>query len=327
MTKLSRLFPVPGAPGLAIPFATVGTMMFGSRADEAESRRIVDRALDSGIGFFDTADAYNAGESERILGRALKGRRDRALVATKVGYGKDDQGSEEGTSRSAILRAIDLSLQRLGMDCVDVYYLHRPDPKAPVAESLETMAGLVRAGKTRHFAISNYGAWQTYEILDLCDRHGWPRPVMTQMIYNLLLRQIELEYVSLCRHRGLHLTVYNPLAGGLLTGKYTSLQDEQHGSRFVSNEMYRKRYWTPRMLAGAQGLQRIADRYGLPLTHLALGWTTQHGKVDSILLGPSSEAQLRDCLAAGEKELPEEAMRDIDAFLLEFEGTNASYAR
>jgi aryl-alcohol dehydrogenase-like predicted oxidoreductase len=326
MNPFTQRSTIPGT-GLSIPFATVGTMMFGSRADEAESRRIVDTALDRGIDFFDTADSYNAGQSERILGRVLKGRRDGVLVATKVGYAKDEQGREEGISAAAIRRAIDLSLQRLGMDYVDVYYLHRPDAETPVAESLETMAGLVRAGKIRHFAISNYGAWQTYEILDLCDRNGWPLPAMTQMIHNLLLRQIELEYVPLCRHRGLHLTVYNPLAGGLLTGKYTSLHDEQRGSRFVDNEMYRRRYWTERMFSGAQALQRIASAYGMTLTHLALNWIAQQGKVDSILLGPCSQAQLLDCLAAGENPIPADALRDINAFLLEFDGTNACYAR
>ena len=326
MNPLTRRSTLPGTD-LAIPLVTVGTMMFGSRADEAESRRIVDTAIDHGIGFFDTADAYNTGESERILGRLLKGRREAALVATKVGYAKDEHGHEEGISRAAIRRAIDLSLQRLGMDCVDIYYLHRPDPEAPVSESLETMAELVRAGKIRHFAISNYGAWQTYEILELCDRHGWPRPVMTQMIYNLLVRQIELEYVPLCRYRGLHLTVYNPLAAGLLTGKYTSLQDERRGGRFVDNEMYRKRYWSERLLQGARGLQRLAAAHGMTLTHLALNWIAQQGKADSILLGPSSQAQLLDCLAAGEHPIPAEALREINAFLAEFEGTNASYAR
>ncbi len=326
MNRFAQTSVIPGTT-LAVPFATVGTMMFGSRADAAESRRIVDCALDHGIGFFDTADSYNAGESERLLGQALRGRRERALVATKVGYGKDDQGHEEGLSRPAILRAIDQSLARLGVDYVDVYYLHRPDPRVPVAESLETMAGLVRAGKIRAFAISNYGAWQTYEILELCDREGWPRPAMTQMIYNLLVRQIEFEYVKLCRRRNLHLTVYNPLAGGLLTGKYASLQDESRGTRFAGNEYYRKRYWSERMLAGARALQRIAVEHGLSLTHMALAWLAQQGTVDSILLGPGSLAQLEDCLRAGEITLPEEVMRRIAAFWTEFEGTNACYAR
>jgi len=317
----------PVGTALPVPCATVGTMMFGSRADEAESRRIVDAALDRGVGFFDTADAYNGGESERILGRALKGKRDQAIVATKVGYGKGEDGNEEGTSAAAILRAIDLSLDRLGMDYVDVYYLHRPDPTAPVQESLETMAKLVQTGKIRHVAISNYGAWQTYEILEMCDRHGWPRPVMTQMIYNALVRQIEAEFVSLCRARELHLTVYNPLAGGLLTGKYTSLRDEKKGGRFVDNTMYRNRYWSERMLNGALTLQQVADDCGMTLTHLALNWIAQQGRADSILLGPSSAAQLLDCLAAGESSLSEDDLAAIDRALSDFDGTNACYAR
>ncbi len=313
--------------GLQIPFATVGTMMFGGRADAAESRRIVDAALERGIDFFDTANMYNDGESERILGKILAGRRDQAIVATKVGYGKNAHGAEEGTSRAAVLRAIDMSLDRLGMDYVDVYYLHRPDKNAPIEETLSALVELIKEGKIRHFGLSNFGGWHTLEVLNLCERNGWPRPVMSQMILNLLVRQIEFEYTRLCEAKQLHLTVYNPLAGGLLTGKYTTLQDEAKGGRFVGNAMYRGRYWSQRMLDGALGLQRIADDCGMPLTHLALCWCAQRGYVDSILLGPSSCNQLLDCLEAGEKAIPDEAMAQIDSFLLDFDGSNACYAR
>jgi len=312
---------------LDVPFATLGTMMFGSRADEAESRRIVDMALERGIHFFDTADMYNDGESERILGRALAGCRDRAVVATKVGYGKDAAGKEEGISREAILRAIDLSLERLGMDHVDIYYLHRPDRETPIEESLATLVELIQAGKIRHFGISNFGAWQSLEILDLCDRNGWPRPVMSQMIGNLLVRQIEFEYTRFSKAKGLHLTVYNPLAGGLLTGKYASLQDEERGGRFVGNKGYRRRYWSRRMLDGTLALQKIAYTCGLPLTHLALTWVAQRGYADSMLLGPGNVEQFLDCLAAGEKTIPEEVSKQIDDFLAEFDGSDACYAR
>lgn len=326
MNRFVQKTPLPGT-ALQVPCATIGTMMFGGRADEAESRRIVDAALDHGVNYFDTADAYTNGESERILGRALAGRRDKAIVASKVGYGKDADGKEEGLSEKAILRAIDRTLERLNMAYVDIYYLHRPDRVTPIEASLATVTGLIRTGKIRHFGISNFGAWQTLEILNLCERNGWPRPVMTQMIHNLLVRQIELEYTRLCLARQLHLTVYNPLAGGLLTGKYTSLQDEKQGDRFVSNAMYRRRYWSRRMLEGAQGLQRIADGCGLSLTHLALIWSAGRPGVSSLLLGPSSTDQLLDCLAAGEKTLADETLKEIDAFLVEFEGSDACYAR
>jgi aryl-alcohol dehydrogenase-like predicted oxidoreductase len=186
---------------------------------------------------------------------------------------------------------------------------------------------LIDCGKIRHFAISNYSAWQSLRILNLCDANGWPRPVMTQMIYNALVRQIEFEYVSFCRTHDLHLTVYNPLAGGLLTGKYASLADEGAGARFRDNPMYRTRYWSERFFQGMLGLKRIADEAGASLTHLALNWVVQGGNVDSVLLGPSSAAQLQDCLAAMQHPLSEATMDRIRAFLLEWEGTNATYAR
>jgi aryl-alcohol dehydrogenase-like predicted oxidoreductase len=213
------------------------------------------------------------------------------------------------------------------MDYVDIYYLHRPDYKAPVAETLATMAELIQAGKVRHFAISNFGAWQSYEVLRLCDDNGWPRPVMTQMIYNLLVRQIEHEYVRFCKAHDLHLTVYNPLAGGLLTGKYASLNDEKAGGRFVDNPNYRNRYWSQRMFDAMLRLKAIADELGMSLTHLALNWIAQAEEADSILLGPSNTHQLLDCLAADQAAIPNEGMARIDAFLKELDGTDATYAR
>ena len=324
--RLLRRVAIPGTD-LEIPYAVCGTMMFGKRADEAESRRIVDAALDHGINLFDTADMYQHGVSEQLLGKALAGRRDRAVVATKVGYGLDDEGNEEGTSRRAILRAIDRSLANLAMDYVDIYYLHRPDYEAPVEETLATMAELIEAGKVRHFALSNFGGWQSCDVLRLCDDNGWPRPIMAQMIYNLLVRQIEHEYVRFCKTHALHLTVYNPLAGGLLTGKYASLADEGAGGRFVGNDNYRRRYWSERFFNAMVELKAIAADLGMSLTHLALNWIAQRGVADSILLGPSNAEQLLDCLAAGGVTIPDEGLARIDAFLDEFDGTNATYAR
>lgn len=312
---------------LEIPVACVGTMMFGKRADAAESQRIVDAALDHGLNFFDTADMYQHGESERLLGRALGARRPDCIVATKVGYGHDGEGNEEGTSRAAILRAIDRSLADLGTDYVDIYYLHRPDCAAPIDETLAAMDEVIRAGKARHVALSNFGGWQSYEVLRLCADIGWPRPVMAQMIYSLLVRQIEHEYVRFCKTHGLHLAVYNPLAGGLLTGKYASLADEAAGGRFVGNANYRNRYWSERFFDGMLELKAIADDLGVSLTHMALAWIAQGGVADSILLGPSNAGQLLDCLAAGDVTLSDDAIARIAAFLRDFDGTDATYAR
>lgn len=324
--RLLRRVPISGTD-LDIPYAVVGTMMFGKRADEAEARRIVDAALDRGLNCFDTADMYQHGESERLLGKALKGRRHQAIVATKVGYGHDPDGNEEGTSRQAILRAIDRSLADLDMDYVDIYYLHRPDYAAPIEETLDAMAEVIRAGKARHFALSNFAAWQTYEALRLCADNSWPRPAMTQMIYNLLVRQLEHEYIPFCKSHNLHLTVYNPLAAGLLTGKYASLEDEGAGGRFVDDPMYRRRYWSPRFFDAMLRLKAIADSIGMSLTHLAINWIAQRDVADSMLLGPSNAEQLLDCLAAGDATIPDDGMEAIGEFLKEFDGSDATYAR
>jgi aryl-alcohol dehydrogenase-like predicted oxidoreductase len=316
---------VPGAD-ISVPFATVGVMMFGKRVAEPEARRIVDRALDLGLNFFDTADAYQSGGSEEMLGRVLKGRRDRCVVSTKVGN-RRFEGKREGLSRRTILEAIDGSLARLGTDYVDVYYLHAPDYNVAIEETLEALAEIVRAGKARWPGLSNFGAWQSLEILHLCEENGWPRPVVSQMIYNPLVRQIELEHVRFCRRYEVFLTVFNPLAAGLLTGKYANLDDQTKGSRFVDNPNYQKRFWSERMFQGMLGLNRIAQEEGMSLTHLTLAWIRQTGNADNILLGPSTYEQFEDCFAAGEKTISADGMKKIADFLLEFEGTDANYAR
>jgi len=312
---------------LKLPFLAVGTMMFGKRADEGESLRICDAALERGLNFFDTADAYQSGRSEQILGKALRGRRDRAVVATKVGFGLGADGKEEGLSRAAILRAIDRSLANLAMDCVDIYYFHRPDHVVPIEESLAAMAELARAGKVRHWGLSNFGAWRSLEVLHLCEANGWPKPVISQMIYNPLIWQLEIEYVSFAKKHGIYLTAYNPLAGGLLTGKYATLADRAKGGRFIGNPRYEARYWSERMFQGMLRLKAIADEEKMSLTHLALNWIAQRGQVDNVLLGPSNTEQLLDCIAAGADKISDKGMEKLDAFLLAFEGTDTAYAR
>jgi aryl-alcohol dehydrogenase-like predicted oxidoreductase len=317
---------VPGTE-LDLPYFTIGTMMFGSRADMDESQRMTDTCLEKGLNFFDTANMYNAGVSEEFLGKAIKGRRHECIIATKVGLGKRD-GKREGLSARVIEQAIDESLQRLQTDRVEFYYLHQPDYDVPIEESLEALSKLADAGKILHSGISNYGAYQSLEILDTCEKNGWHKPVITQMIYNPLMRPIELEYTRFCRDYNMFLTVYNPLAGGLLTGKYANLNDEQSGGRFIDNETYKKRYWTQRTFDGMLELQKIAEGAGISLTHLTLAWILQQDCINNILLGPSSTDQLLDCLAA-EEALPKaaEVMDQMNEALTEYEGTNATYAR
>jgi aryl-alcohol dehydrogenase-like predicted oxidoreductase len=315
---------------LEVPLATVGVMSFGDRTDEAGAMRIVDLAIERGMLFFDTANKYQDGESERLLGKALEGRRDRCVVATKVGYGTGPGGGREGVSRAAILQAVDQSLRNLGTDHVDIYYLHGPDHKTPFEETFAAMDDLVRAGKTRYVGISNFAAWQSLQILHLCQANGWARPVVAQVVYNPLMRMIEHEYVSFARAHELYLTCYNPLAGGLLTGKYAGLDDRDRGFRFrgTLGEIYRNRYWSDRFIEGMFALKSIAEEENIPLTHLVLRWIAQRGTVDNIILGPGTTEHLLDCIRAGERPLSEDCVKKMDEFLVRFDGTSgAVYAR
>ena len=185
----------PGAPPAAV---SVGTMNFGARTPAPEARRIVSRALERGVPFFDTANSYGNGEAERLLGQALRGRRAEVGLATKVGLARV-RGKPEGLSAGQVVRAVEDSLKRLGTDYVDVLYLHAPDPATPVEETLEAVHGLLRAGKARHWGVSNHAAWQLLELRGLCDARGMPRPALSQVLYNVLVRQVEVEYLPFTR--------------------------------------------------------------------------------------------------------------------------------
>ncbi len=304
----------------------LGTMNFGKRTPEPEARRIVDRALDLGIEIFDTANAYGAGESERILGRALKGRRDRVAIATKVGFDRV-QGKPEGLGRSAIVTAIDASLTRLGTDYVDLYYLHVPDAAVATEESLDAMAEVVRAGKARRVAISNYASWQILEMFHHTGPKGPARPAVAQQLYNLLIRQLEVEYLRFAEKYGLHTTVYNPLAGGLLSGRYVPGAEVAKGSRFDGNKMYQGRYWTARMLELAGAYADVAKDEGMTLVDLSYAWLARSRGVDSILVGPGSVEHLDQAARAVGLVVSTDASKRIDALHTDYLGTETRYAR
>ena len=196
-----------------------GTMTFGGQTDEPAAQRMIDSCLDAGINFLDTANAYNGGASEQILGRCIQGKRDRVVLATKVRNKMGEGADMNGLSRAAIMRAIDDSLRRLGTDYVDLYYLHLPDYDVPIEETLAAMEELVRAGKVRYPASSNYSGWQVVQMLALAGAKGYTPAKVTQPMYNLIARGIEQEYLPMCKELGVSTVVYNPLAGGLLTGK------------------------------------------------------------------------------------------------------------
>ena len=303
----------------------VGTMNFGKRTDAAESARIIARAIERDLTFFDTANAYNEGESERILGKALKSKRDSCVVATKVGFGRVS-GKQEGLSRERILSAIDQSLSRLGTEYVDLYYLHVPDYTVPLEESLDALQTLLENGKIKRWGVSNYASWQVLEMNNIADARKMPRPVMAQQIYNVLVRQLDIEWFKFTKRFPIHTTIYNPLAGGLLTGKHTR-QAAEKGSRFDNNPFYQRRYFNEAMLARVDQLTVVAKSENMTLTELAYAWVAHRPGVDSILVGPASVAHLDAAIDAVAKTLSDAAVKQLDVLHTDFQGTDASYAR
>jgi 1-deoxyxylulose-5-phosphate synthase len=286
--------------GLRVSRVSFGTMTFGSQTDEAAARRMIDCCLDAGVNFFDTANVYNEGLAETITGKALAGRRGKVILATKV-RGKMGEGPDDsGLSRAAILKAIDQSLTRLGTDYVDLYYLHQPDYNTPIEETIEAMQELVAAGKVRFPAISNYAAWQVAEIRCLAEKNGFAPPFVSQPMYNLLARGIEEEYLPFAERYGVAIVPYNPLAGGLLTGKHQAGAKAAAGTRFDGNKMYLDRYWHQDHFAAVEELQQIATEAGKTLVELAIGWLLSQMQVDSIILGASRLEQLGENLRAAE---------------------------
>jgi aryl-alcohol dehydrogenase-like predicted oxidoreductase len=311
----------------SFPRLAVGCMNFGKRTSPEESIRIVARALERGLTWFDTANVYNEGESEKILGRALGAERAKCLVATKVGLARPG-GKVEGLRPERVLAAIDESLARLGSDHVDLYYLHAPDHATPLAETLDAVAQILKSGKARAWGMSNFASWQVLEAMGLADARGMTRPVVAQQIYNAMIRQLDIEWFAFAKAHPIHTTIYNPLAGGLLAGNYAATTEKPAtGSRFDGNAMYRRRYWSERMFELARSLDEVAKASAVSLVELAYGWVAQREGIDSILLGPASVAQLDAGIDGCAKAISPEAKKKVDALYRDFQGTDATYAR
>jgi len=277
-----------------------GTMTLGKPLDQAGSTQLVDRCIEAGINFFDTANMYQNGVAETMLGETIKGRRGKLVIASKVRFKVGEAPDQQGLTRGAILRAIDESLRRLQTDYLDIYYLHAPDHATPIEESLETMDSLVKQGKVRYIAASNYAGWEVVEMLWLAKERGWAAPYISQPMYNLLARGIEQEYLAMCKQFGVSTIVYNPLAGGLLTGKHRQ-ETITPGTRFDNNKLYQDRYWHERYFKAVEELREIARQAGRSLVSLALNWLLHHTASDVVILGASSLQQLNENLAASEE--------------------------
>jgi len=312
----------PGEP----PPLVLGAMNFGKRTPEAESRSILARALELGIVHLDTANAYGEGISETIVGAAVKGRREKVILATKCGFGRV-AGKPEGLSRARILEAADASLARLGSDYIDLYYLHVPDHVTPIDESLDAVAELLEAKKIRAWGVSNYAAWQVVEMIQKADLRKMPRPAIAQQLYNVLLRQLDVEWFSFARQYALHTTVYNPLAGGLLSGKHARDGSTQRGSRFDKNRLYQGRYFTDAMFDRVDALSDLARAEHMSLLELSYAWLSGAPGVDSILLGPASVEQLEEGVSACARGLTSEVRGLVDALHRMWLGTDTYYVR
>jgi 1-deoxyxylulose-5-phosphate synthase len=319
---------LPGTD-LQVSRACLGTMTLGSQADETAARNMIDLCLDAGVNFFDTANAYNKGRSEEILGGLFQGRRDRIVLASKVFNKMGDGPDDSGLSRAAILKAIDASLKRLKTDYLDIYYLHQPDYNTTLEESLETMDGLVRAGKVRYVATSNFAAWQITRILCLCDKNGWQAPRIAQPMYNLLARGPEQEYLPCMLQLGVSSFVYNPLAGGLLTGKQNLTSGPLAGTRFDGNQMYLNRYWNEAVFGAVEELKKIAAGSGRTLIEMSFGWLLGRPGVDGVILGASRPEQLAENLRTIERSRPLEpqVLEACDAVWGSLRGVAPKYNR
>ncbi|WP_369045838.1 aldo/keto reductase [Sinomonas sp. P10A9] len=315
---------------LPISKLVLGTMTFGDTADEATARRMFDEALDAGITAVDTANGYAGGATEEILSRLLKGRRDEVFLATKAGMPHPDHGSHSPLSAVGLRRSVEGSLKRLDVESVDLFYLHQPDRSAPLEETLGAVAELAAEGKIKALGVSNFAAWQIADLIHVADRVGAPRPVVAQQLYNLLARRVEEEYLEFARVHRIHTMVYNPLGGGLLTGRH-SFEAKPTEGRFGDSRlavMYTERYWDPRLFEAVQSLTGIADGAGISLVELSLRWLAHHGGVGSVLLGGSKVEQLRSNIAAVARgPLPADVVEACDRVGAMLRGPMPAYNR
>src|SRR5262245_1532044 len=304
-----------GRSGLRVSELCLGTMTFGMPGwgcDEAESLRIVQRYLDAGGNFLDTADTYAGTLSEEICGKALEGRRTEVVLATKCTMPVGSGPNSRGASRKHIRESCDASLRRLGTDYIDLYQIHCEDLWTPLEETLDALDQLVRAGKVLYVGASNYRAYRLMKALGLSDRHGWPRFVSLQPQYNLLVRTIEREHFALAREEGLALITWSPLAAGMLTGKI-SRDAKPPEARLATRDMeFYKFYFTERSHRIVDVLRACAADAGCTPAQLAIAWQLAKPEITSVILGARSVGQLDDTLAAAGTSVPEEILARLD---------------
>jgi aryl-alcohol dehydrogenase-like predicted oxidoreductase len=313
------------APGVTVSQAGLGAMTFGDQLDLDEAKSLARLDRDAGVNFLDTANVYAAGRSEALVGEIIKGIRDWFVLATKAGI-PTSADDNRPLSAESVRRASEASLGRLQTDRIDLYYLYQPDWSTPIDETLEAMRDLVAKGLVRAVGVSNYPPWQIAEMRVKAEATGLPLVSVAQQQYNLLSRRLEEEYSAFARSRDVATVVYNPLAGGLLTGKHREATSPSEDGRFSST--YRDHYWNREQLEAVEDLGRLADARGLTLTELSLRWLLSNDLVSVVLLGASRRAQLVENLAAvSEDPLDPEAYEVCDSVWSKLRGAASAYNR
>lgn len=308
-----------GRSGLRISAFTLGTMTFGGKGafaktgntDTAGARRLIDLCLDAGINMFDTADVYSSGESETILGEALKGRAQETLVTTKARFRMQDGPNGEGSSRLHLIAACEASLKRLGRDHIDLYYLHEWDGLTPLDETLEALDTLTRAGKIRYAGVSNFSGWQLMKALSVAERNRLIAPVSQQIYYSLQARDAEYELLPAAVDQGIGVQVWSPLAGGLLSGKYRRNKPTPQGRQledFGEPPVHDKE----KLFDIVEVLIAVGEEHGVSAAQIALAWTMHRPAITSVIIGARTEEQLKDNLKAAELVLSEDQLNRLN---------------
>ncbi len=310
-----------GASGLRVPVLSFGTGTFGGegplfsawgRSGADEARRPVDICLEAGANLFDSADVYSNGAAEEILGAAIKGRRDKVLISTKMSLPMGDGPLDAGSSRHRLLASVESALRRLGTDHIDLLQLHAFDAFTPIEEVLSTLDTLVRAGKLRHVGVSNFASWELMKSLAIAERHGWPRYVAHQVYYSLLGRDYEWELMPLARDQGVGALVWSPLGWGRLTGKIRRGQPLPQSSRLHATAQFGPSVDQERLYAIIDVLDAIAAETGRTVPQIAIAWLLARRTVSSVIIGARDEAQLRDNLGAVGWRLGADQIRRLD---------------
>jgi aryl-alcohol dehydrogenase-like predicted oxidoreductase len=300
-----------GNTGVQVSRLCYGTMSFGGDADEAISEQLYRRCREAGVNFFDCANVYAGGTSERILGKLMAGERDDLVITTKVGFGSKDF-AQRGLSRKAILAACDASLERLGTDRIDVYFCHTFDDATPMEQTLRALDDLVKAGKILYPAVSNWAAWQIAQGLGRCELDRLAPIEVVQPMYNLVKRQAEVEILPMCEARNLGVIPYSPLGGGLLSGKYGKGRRDDKG-RISTSQMYARRYHGEQVFEAAEAFTEHAKQIGHHPATLAVAWVAGHPAITAPIIGARNVEQLEPSLKAGELVLSDDDRAAISA--------------